>query len=146
MALTLVIYPATDYNSFVTLAEADAIIESDVNYPTWAAETDDEVKKRYLITAFRNIVALNGLTLPATAEDCLKESQSLMAVHDIVNGISTASGTPGQIESAKVGPVEVKYTDGSPASDIGVFPAVVYKCLESYGAYFTGSSFRFDRA
>ena len=145
MALSLIVYPATDYNSFVTLTEADAIIETTVYNSSWSGLPNDD-KMRYLITAYRNIMILDGILLPDTATTCLKESQSLMAVHDKVNGISEASSNAGQIQSAKVGSVAVTYTNGDPATMPSLYPSQAVKCLEDLGASINSNSFRFERA
>ncbi len=142
MALTLIIYPATGYNSFVTLAEADTYAESLIGFTEWTALTDDD-KMRLLITAFRNIVSLNGITLPATSEECLKESQVILAVNDNNLSISTSGGqASGQIKSAKVGSVAVEYVDGNPASQYSYWDdQYMRSCLASYGALIPTSGF-----
>lgn len=127
MALTL--YPNDGANSFITVAEADDYIAWSPLKSHWEALANED-KEIYLAVAYDRIDAL-PITLPSTISDCIKKSQALTALQDVVFGISTDTSKDGDIQSATVGTVSVVYRNSKP---INVFPDFAVTCLNKYGA------------
>ncbi len=64
---TLIVYPALNYNSFVSVSDADIIASGYLNYTAWSALTVDE-QTAYLMSAFRAMMGLPGFTPPSVAD------------------------------------------------------------------------------
>ena len=134
MALT--IYDATGYDSFATIAEADSTVANLTLYSTQWSALDDTTKEIYLRIAFR--VIIDGLEeLPeAPPSDCLKEAQALIAINDVITGLSiNEETTTGVIKRQKAGVVEVEYFE--PNSDSSgrtvIVPSMALQCLLALG-------------
>ncbi len=133
----LILFPLPDYDSYVTVIDADTVITSlTTNGAQWLAlaEADKEV---YLRIALRTIE--DGGVVPPDVTDpsfaCLPEAQALVAVNDLVNGISsTAGASSAQIKRQKVGTLEQEFfeTDGATTSTNPI-PAMAQPCLDSFG-------------
>lgn len=138
--MALNIYPASDYDSFVSVADATLYIDDLTLFSSqWAALSvnDQEV---YLRIAFRRILAgidLDTNPLPNPAPDCAGEAQALMAVQDVVYGISSNTSTDltGAIKSQKVASLQIEYYDAKSASTkiIPIIPPLARPCLEALG-------------
>lgn len=150
--MALVIYPTTDYDSFVSIADANTIIEEySLHNDLWSALSDAE-KEVYLRVGTDRIFSVistddtDEAYLDSTVYDattsCLPKSNALMAIHDVVYGLSTSiNPNKGLITKEKVGDLEVNYFQGyskNPKSGIvtNPFPNIVKSCLETYGATF----------
>lgn len=138
MALT--IYPATDYDSFVSMADATTAIDTLTLFTTqWAAITELE-REIYLRIACRRIEDGIDQTVnpyPDPMPDCAGEAQALMAVQDLVYGFSasTTTGTIGSLKKQKVASLEIEYYDSDTNSpkNVSYIPALAIPCLESLG-------------
>ncbi len=139
--MALIIYPADNYDSFVSVANANAYIGSYTTFITeWTALTDTQ-KEVFLRIATDRINDIVDSTL-LTASDCLSKSCSLMAVRDLVFEISSAiNPNNGLISKEKVGDIEVNYYQGQAnkvnGRNTNPFPSAVVTCLNSYGANLT---------
>jgi hypothetical protein len=134
--MALVIYDATDYDSFATVAEADTIVATYTLYDTEWSALSTITKEVYLRIAFRVIVD-NLVDLPlAPASSCLKQAQALIAVQDLMSGISGSSEvTTGVVKKRKAGILEVEYFE--PSSDKSgrtvIIPRLALPCLIELG-------------
>ncbi len=130
--MALVIYDATGYDSFCTVAEANTTVASLTLYnTTWTALSDAE-KEVYLRIAFRVIVDGFEDITEIENSDCLKEAQALIAVNDLVTGLSAdTEATTGAVKKQKAGVVEVQYYE--PSSDSSgrtvIVPSMAMPCL-----------------
>ena len=124
---------------YATLPEIEVFIAKELGTTKWDALTIKE-KEAYVAIA-SDYMDMLGLTFPTVMPECVKKSIALMALVDLNAGLSLAAqqATAGAIESAKIGPVEVKYK-----SDAKVtvklpsrYPARVRQCLSLYGAIFS---------
>ena len=135
--MALVIYPTDDSDSFVTVADANDYISSlTLNSSDWSLLSDDD-KERYLRIAYRDII---DHTDPATYADplpeCVGESQALMAVHDLVNNLSSGvvSAPTGPIRKNKVGSIEQEFFHTNErVGDINRVPDGAKACLSELG-------------
>lgn len=138
MAIT--IYPTTDYDSFVSVAEANTFISQYTLFTTqWSALTDEQ-KEVYLRIATQRILNVVDGTL-LEEDTCLKSSCAVMAVRDLVFNISAGvNENKGLITKEKVGDVEVNYYQGNSSKVSSLnknpFSTEVKKCLAKYGAIF----------
>jgi hypothetical protein len=133
--VNLILYPNPGANTFVSLIDADSLAEQFLWYNTWSTLVDDE-KSRYLIQAYRRILALPGISLPVAPEECINSAQVEIALWDNYNKISVTSSSTGEIKSAKVGPISVTYdVEGPTKVDVEEIPDNAMWCLSSsYGA------------
>ena len=132
--MALIIYPTADYDSFVSVANADDYISSLTVYSAdWTALSTDD-KERYLRIALRTIVSgidTDTYPLPDPMLTCAAEAQSLIAIHDLVNGLSTSKETStGAIRRNKVGSIEQEFFEGKFKHKSRI-PAIAKACLES---------------
>jgi hypothetical protein len=149
MALT--IYPASGYDSFITVADADTIITANsVQSATWLAmtEIEKEVYLRIATARIFNVVStdtsnedgyLDSSTYVAS-ESCLPKATALMAVHDLVYGLSSEiNPNTGVVSKEKVGDLEVNYFHGYTDKQVrgrktNPYPSIAIPCLNYYGA------------
>jgi len=148
MALT--IYPNTNYDSFVTVADANALISlNEVDTTKWDALTDEK-KEVYLRLALRRIFDVIS-TDTSNADGYLIETDddaintylplvaSLMASHDIKYSLSTSiNPNTVLVTKEKVGDIEVQYQHKSGVNGIetSYYPKGVRTLLAKYGAIF----------
>lgn len=138
----LIIYPTTDYDSFVSVVDADTIIsKNSLKNTEWTALTEAQ-KEVFLRIATTRI--LNAIDTSLLVEDvCIKNATALMAVRDLVFEISSSvNPNTGLISKEKVGNVEVTYFHGNPIHRItgrstNPFPKEIIPCLQKYGADLT---------
>ena len=142
--MALVLPPDSAYDSFVSLVDATGYISSLTLYgATWTALSDSE-KEVYLRIATRLIVdgidedvyTLDETDLPV----CLAEATSLIAIHDVIHGLTTGSTTAtiGAIKKEQVGSIVQEYYDTKANTDdyVSAIPAMAIPCLESVSYVF----------
>lgn len=155
--MSLIIFPATNSDSFITVADADTIITENVILSAdWLALTEatKEVYLRIATSTIHSVVStdstnadgyLDELTY-VYADSCLHKACALMAVHDLNYGLSSEiNPNTGLVSKEKVGDLEVTYFHGNPLSRVSSrktnpFPPSVINCLNSYGADVTSGS------
>ncbi len=142
MALT--IYPDTGYDSFCSLADADALITANVpaaQHTLWDDLTDPnkEVELRQA-----TLLIKNKIDLPGTLEDDLKLACALLANSSTVTDMTDADGKTGNIKVKEiVDVVKTEYFGKSKGND--EFPNMVNLLLSQYQVK-SSSSFEFSRA
>ncbi len=109
MAITdpLILYPDPLANSFITLQEADDIIEMTINNYLWI-ELSDEDRKRHLIKAFKRIYSIIEDNIPTPLDLCVAESQALLALQYLINAKDYDER---RIKAEKLGPMSTTYQD-----------------------------------
>jgi len=143
--MALVLPPDVAYDSFVSLVDAQTHIDAlTLDGTTWSA-IDSATRETYLRIATRRIQdgidpAVYVLD-PAAIPECLAEATSLIAVHDLVNGISASSTTvsdTGAIRKEQVGSIVQEYYDTKSSTDgyTALIPTLAMPCLESVGYVF----------
>jgi hypothetical protein len=149
--MSLTIYPTTDADSFISLADADIVITNNsIQSATWLAlsEAEREVYLRIATTRIFNVVStdtsnedgyLDSSTYVAS-ESCLPKATALMAVHDLVYGLSSEiNPNTGLVSKEKVGDIEVNYFHGyidkqANGRKTNPYPGSIIPCLNYYGA------------
>lgn len=140
MALTVYVDNNTDFDSFISLADADTYItETSIHSADWLAlsTTDREV---YLRIACNRILSRIDETL-LDGNACLAKANASMAIHDVVYKLSSdINPNTGLVTREKVGDLEVDYFHGGFRSSRQIkgivtdpFPSEVKKCLSNYG-------------
>jgi hypothetical protein len=137
--MALIIYPNDGYDSFISLADADALIAS--RYPLaskWVELTDSEREVYLRLHCNTILTTIDKALLPETA-GCLAKANGIMAYNDVIYDISiTVDRNNGLITKEKVGDVEVNYQQyRSNLSKKSVFNVEVKQCLGKYGAVFS---------
>ena len=86
--MSLIIYPDTNYNSWLDDIEADEYLEDRLNADPWDAALNKEAA---LITAFNSLAELD-LTIDPTETDqltALKQAQCEQALHELKNDLDS---------------------------------------------------------
>ena len=136
--MALIIYPLTDSDSFITVADADIVIgKYTLQSAAWLALTPT-AKENYLRIAYRDIIDhTDPTTYPTPLDACVGEAQALMAVHDLQYGFSnTQSATTGAIKKQKVGSITREFYDVQGAVQdavTGRVPDMAKNCLTALG-------------
>lgn len=141
MALT--IYPNTDYDSFVSLADTEAILINNVpssQLTEWNALTNTD--KEILLRQSTLLIA-NKIQIPTTAEVNLQRATAYLAQYSNGKIMTANDGSTGNIKVKEiVGTVKTEYfTQGK---DSNTFPEIVDLLLKNYGAT-SESTFAFSR-
>ena len=143
--MALVLPPDSAYDSFVSLVDASIHIHAlTLDGATWDAVAEAE-KETYLRIATRRIE--DGIDQdvypidPTSLPTCLAEATSLMAVHDLVNEISSGGATAaetGAIKKEQVGSIVQEYYDTKSVVNTytSLVPVLARPCLESMGYIF----------
>ena len=137
--MALIIYPDQGADSFVTVSEADAYIALlTLDSVEWDA-LPTETREVYLRIAYRDIIDhTDSTTYPDPIPECVGESQSLMAVHDLVNNLSSGveAAVTGAIKKNKVGSIEQEFYDTTVTSKTtSRVPEGAETCLYELGYY-----------
>jgi len=126
--MTLIIYPAADANSFITLQEANDILDYNVDHYIWETYSDDD-KMRYLVKAYKKILSIiEEEDLPDPIHDCIKESQANLALKYITN---KALEEENRIKSEKLGPMSLSYQSRPLAPEL--ITEEIGDCLSQWG-------------
>ena len=143
--MALVLPPDSAYDSFVSLVDASMYIAAlTLDGATWDA-VPEATRETYLRIATRRIE--DGIDQdvypidPNVLPVCLAEATSLMAAHDLVNGISAGSATAsetGAIKKEQVGSIVQEYYDTKSVVNTytALVPTLAQPCLESMGYVF----------
>jgi hypothetical protein len=145
--MALIVYPTEDYDSFVSVADATTIIGNLTLYSSEWGALDLSEQEAYLRIASQ--VITDGLTtIPADpVPQCLKNSQALIAIHDVVNGISKPLTIESVVKKQKAGSVEIEYFEpNSTGTTNNRIPSLAATCLEGLGYEFPISGFGLKRA
>ena len=141
--MALIIFPAPNSDSFVTLPQAELYISTlTLNGNEWKALTP-EVQEQLLRIAYRDIIDhTDPTTYPQPLPVCVAEANALMAIHDSVNNLSggaTVTATKGALKKQKVGTLEQQFYDvqGAVANkSTSRIPAMAKNCLDGLGYKF----------
>lgn len=138
--MALIVYPTTNYDSFISVSNANTVISNNTLFDTqWTALTDTQ-KEVYLRIATTRILNIIDTTLLDGTDACLVNSTALMAVRDLVFEISSAiNPNTGLVSKEKAGDVEVTYYHGNANRQVNgrntnPYPNDIIPCLTSYGA------------
>lgn len=135
--MALIIYPAPNADSFISLTDAKTVIDSrTLDGAVWDAKSVEE-QEALLRIAFHYIID-NTPELPATLPACVPEAQALMAVHDAVNGLSGGpQSTQAQVKKQKAGPVEREFFElKTQSKGVSRVPEQARSCLAAIGFVF----------
>ncbi len=137
MAVTLILYPDPEANSFISLEDANTFLEQSLGYPEWS-KLDPDTQSRWLIYAYSAIIYLEDLVLPEDAQaildGCLPKAQAALALHSLLYGTNDL-GAKQQIRTEKSGPLSIEYFKniGADALSVDDYPKDVMFCLSEYG-------------
>ena len=146
--MALIVWPVQDSDSFVTVAQATLYAEMlTMNSVAWKALSIED-QERLLRIAYKDIVDhTDPTTYPTPLPACVGEAQSLMAVHDMVNSISSGAADTGiQVKKNKAGPIEQEFFESKTAKrSLSRVPEQAKKCLEDFGYVFVVNSSKFTQ-
>lgn len=141
--MALIIYPTTNYNSYVSLADAEILIANNIiNHTAWDALTSTQ-KELYL----KQSTTLIRLKIQDPYEDATPSDLELATVYLAVSSIAvdmTESDGKDNLKRIKIdGAIEKEYFTKSEKSNS--FPDIVEALLSQY-TYTNSSSFILQRA
>lgn len=151
----LIVYPATSWNSFSSLADANTIVLEEIPYAqrkdNWDSITDiagdltaDQQKEVLLKQATRDIKLRLGDNLPSTLEYDLQLATVLLANHSVNIDMSNEDGSSNIKIEEVTGAVKTEYF--KPSEDkSNDLPDNVEQLLQQYDLKSSGS-FPFKRA
>lgn len=134
MAVTITLFPASNANSFISVADADSIINSELDYSLWGALTRDD-KARWLIFAYQKFLLLKDFIPPADLTDsCLPTANAMLALYSLKYEMNELQGEQ-QVRVEKIGPLYNEFFKNEFLDRLSLddFPASVVQCLEIYG-------------
>lgn len=142
--MALIIYPATNADSFISVTDADTVIANyTLQYTAWSALSTSD-KEAYLRIAYRFIIDnTDGELYEDPIQDCVPQAQALMAAHDMTLGISTGVSpeTKGALRKQKVGDIQQEWYDvDTKLTATGRVPPLAATCLEAIGYSYTASA------
>lgn len=135
----LIVYPDTDWNTFVDIANADTLIGGMVqNENTVAYLAQDDTQKEATLTQTAMQIRLcNNITLPDTAEHDLQLAQCYLAVYSMGTDMTAYDPNEKAITYEKVGSLATAYQAGMKGSNSD-FDTMTKSLLKQYGC--SGSS------
>lgn len=100
----MIVYPTANYNSFISVADADTYFADRLNAGPWDAATDPEAA---LVTAYRSLAELDiVIDLSDTDQlQAIQQSQCEQALHELINdteGQALSGLTLGGLLSVKI--------------------------------------------
>lgn len=134
--MALIIYPAADWNSFITVAAADVIIGgfvSDNGYLSLDAAGKEAILKQ---TALQ-ISLCPGITLPAAVTPQLEIAQCYLTTYAMTADMLSFDPNGAAINAESVDVISVSYDTGLKGSAAD-FPPIVQAILKPYGCGKTG--------
>ena len=143
--MALILPPDVSYDSFVSVIDAQGYIDAlTLDGATWSAigVAQQEVYLRIATRRIQDGIDQELYPIDTTALPvCLAEATSLMAVHDLLNGISSGSATAsetGAIKKEQVGTIVQEYYDTKSIVNTytALVPALSRPCLEDMGYEF----------
>ena len=134
MALSLIIYPTANSNSFISTTDADTIINSSLDYALWATLSLED-KMRWLIFAYQRFFLLKDFVPPTDLTDSgLPEANAILALYSLKYAQNELQGEQ-QIRVDKVGALYNEFFKNEQLDRLSLdeFPISVVRCLETYG-------------
>lgn len=136
----LVVSPTPDYNTFVTIAEADVLADDALSHSVWEALSPAD-KQRWLLLTGAMINGLKGFIAPDPTTACLQKAQVTLVLHQIDNKLQDTGPKEGQLRTRKF---DVMYrehfknvhADNKVVEDL---PASIRECLKNHGALLDNS-------
>ena len=139
--MALILYPLPYADSFITVLDADTVISNySIQSDQWLALTE-QVKEQYLRIAYERLINNTPLlddTAYVAVDSCLPNANALMAVHDLVYGLSSEiNPNTGLVTKEKVEGIEVEYYQGNSTNVNGrvtsPYPESTHACIATYG-------------
>lgn len=132
--MALIVYPTTDWDSFVSVTRADTIIGGfvqDAGATAYIALTETE-KEAILRQTALQIQLCNGIVLPDDIEYSLEYAQCYLTTHALETDMITYDPTADSVTSEAVDTLAVSY-DVNRKEGNDTFPPMVTKLLSRYG-------------
>lgn len=134
MAVDIIVYPAANANSFVSITDADVVINNELDHASWTS-LDKDTKARWLIFSYQRFILLKDFVPPADLTDsCLPKANAIASLHAIRYELNELQGEQ-QVRVDKVGPLYNEYFKNEQLDRLSItdYPRSVVQCLETYG-------------
>jgi hypothetical protein len=139
--MSLIIYPAADYDSFCSVSDATTILDNNLlSISEWTA-LDNTNKEKLLRQA--TLLISTRIKLPDTLETNLKKATAYLANYSIGKDMTNSSSDSNVKIEEIAGTIKTEYF--SPNKSDNDFPDIVDMLISSYGIVQSGS-FVMDRA
>ena len=136
--MALIIYPATNWNTFVSEIEADGFFGFMTDDGGWSTLTQSQ-KDAHIISTASMIRLCPNITLPKTNEVDLVEGQLHLLSYTVKSGTETYDPNSKYITKEKVGSLEVDYSEGRATQGSMLLPPMAELYLKQYGCSSGGS-------
>ena len=130
--MALIIYPDAGYNSFISVLEADEIINGFTNDRGWATFTTED-KEKNLKQAFTYMALCPKFKPPDDNNDSLRMAQALLTIYYIGTDPFEYDPNSAAVTREKLGSMEIEYQAGMKHRGGMVFPPYVVTLLKPYG-------------
>ncbi len=130
--MALVIYPTDNWNSFVSVVDADTIIATFVSDNGYS-QLDNEGKEAILIQTALQIRLCNNITLPSDTTSDLELAQCYLVTYALGTDMLAYDPNSRAVIEEHAGAVGTSYDSGMKAEDNSSFPSMVQSLLNQYG-------------
>ena len=137
--MSLIVYPTKDWNTFIDLVRADAIIGSLKTDNGYLALTDDAKEAILVETAL--LIRMCATSLPKTIEPDLELAQAYLAVYATTTDMTAFTISSGAIKKEWAGAVGQEFFEGGVQGSAMDFPPIVVSLLKQYGCKQGGGKF-----
>ena len=128
----LIIYPLTDWNTFLSEVDADKFMLTQKDDGGWAS-LDTAHKEALLVQSASQIRLCKGIKLPTDNELDLREGQAHLLLYTTRTDITEFDPNEKDITKEKVGSLEVNYAYRDKNMNSTSFPPMASLFLEQYG-------------
>ncbi len=142
--MALIIYPTADYDSFVSVLDADTIIGGFVSDNGYS-DLDEAGKEAILRQTALQIQLCNAIVLPATAEYNLQLAQCYLTVYAISVDMMYYDPNNRAIIEEHAGEVGAAYNPSYKVDNNAGYPPVVESLLSQYGCNQSNTSSGFSQ-
>lgn len=140
--MALIIYPIDDWDSFISVTDADAMIGGFVESVGQTAylALDEAGKEAILRQTALQISLCPGITLPDENSSSLEKAQCYLVTHALEVNMMSYDPSDDSVTSETVGEISVSYDTNRKDSNDS-FPPIVTSLLSSYGCKSSSGGF-----
>ena len=140
--MALIIFPLDNYDSFVSVVDADAIIGGFVvsDGQTAYLAGDEAYKEAILKQTCLQIRLCPNISLPADIESNLELAQCYLVVHALTVDMMSYDANDRAVTKEQVGTLSVEY-DANLKGDVSEFDSMTSALLKQYGCNNKSSGF-----
>ena len=128
----LIQYPTSNWDTFLSLVEADLLLGTMTDIGSWATMTDEE-KSHLLVQTASQIRLCQNITLPATLEGDLMLGHGYLLLQASRVDMTEYDHNEKDITGEKVGSIAIRYAYRDKNKTISDIPPMATMYLKQYG-------------